>query len=220
VAGPAVPAAEQWKLSIGAVLSRHPAVPAKLGKVLSLLDRLGAISIGPESFGFDGDEIEWDKITEVRVRTAGDFAMGAVLDFGIDELGGMLPPVPGRKWAVTKVTGLMLALASSLAKQVEEEPDDQQPAVIPCEIVYRGRIRKKKDQKAGLFSGSVLATAPAISAALLENIVARKIPVVAAQPHELLVAASQRGEALRKQVARLRQREVPDDAAPELMADG
>jgi hypothetical protein len=191
-----------------------------MGKVLSLLDRLGAISIGPETFGFDGDVIEWNKITEVRVRTAGDFVLGGALDFGLDELGGMLPPVPGRKWALTKVTGLLLTLASALAKQAEEEPDDQQPAVIPCEIVFRGRIRKEKELQASLFSGAVLATAPAISAALLENVVAHKIPIVQAPPHELVVAAGQRGRALRNRVEALRQREVPDDATPELMAGG
>ncbi|MDG4864399.1 hypothetical protein P8605_40270, partial [Streptomyces sp. T-3] len=65
---PAAPAAEQWEFSLGALITTHPRVPAVTAKPLRLLDGMGALRFGPESVGFDGEDIPWEKVRAIRLH--------------------------------------------------------------------------------------------------------------------------------------------------------
>jgi hypothetical protein len=51
-----------------------------IGKLLSPRDGFGAIVIGPKEVGFDGDEVDWGKVTEIRTRAVAELACGAIWD--------------------------------------------------------------------------------------------------------------------------------------------
>jgi hypothetical protein len=198
VSPPVLPLTEEWRLSIGAMITRHPKAPKLIDRLLSPLDRFGAISIGPKAIGFDGDEIEWDRVVEVRTRTATELISGAVWDFVIDDVRSTLPPVPGRKWAVTKVLQIVMAMSVDLENRIEEAPDGELPDRVACEIVYRGRFQKEKTVAAGLFSSLALCSIPQLGEALALTAAERGIPVVHAEPHKNL--------SVNERVARMRKR--------------
>jgi hypothetical protein len=181
---PALPLTEAWKLSIGGIVAAHPKAPRLTGRLLALLDRLGAIAIGPDEIGFDGDTVEWGRVTEVRTRPLTDLAVGAVWDFAIDDLRTRLPPVPGRKWAVTKILQVLLAMTVDLEKQMEAAEEDDAPRLVACEIVHRGRIQRNKQSTTGLFSALALCALPQVGETLAAAAGERGVPVVAAEPYE------------------------------------
>ncbi len=210
---PVLPLTEPWKLSIGAIVARHPKAPKMTGKLLSPLDRFGAIVIGPEDAGFDGDDVEWRRIVQIRTRTAEELVCGAIWDFAIDDLRKMLPPVPGRKWAVTKVLQILLTMTADIEDQVEQAEDEEAPVRVPCEIVYRGILRREKEASAGLFSALALCTMPQVSEALVRAALEQGIPVVDAEPNKSL--------APNERVMRMREHRAALSAqARELGADG
>lgn len=213
IPAPVPPLDEPWKLSLGAIISRHPKAPKMTARLLAPLDRFGAIVIGPEGIGFDGDEVAWEQVTRVRTRTAADIAVGAIWDIGVDELRAMLPPVPGRKWAVTKVLQILMSMMIDLEDQVGGAEEEQAPRVA-CEIVYRGWIRREKTVGAGLFSALALCTMPQVNDALVRCAVERGVSVVPAEPatditrNERVIALRRRRTAL---AAQARELEAPDD---------
>ncbi|GAA4616582.1 hypothetical protein GCM10023195_73770 [Actinoallomurus liliacearum] len=199
---PVLPLTEEWRLSIGALITRHPKAPALIGKLLSPLDSFGAIAVGPKEIGFDGDEVEWERVLEIRTRMVGELAAGAVWDFAIDDLRNRLPPVPGRKWAVTKVLQIVMAMSVDLEDRIEDDPQGELPDRVACEIVYRGRIRKEKTVTAGLFSSLALCMMPQVGEALAQSAAERGIPVVHAERHKTL-SVNERVATLRKRRAAL-----------------
>lgn len=195
---PALPLTDPWKLSIGAIIARHPKAPRLTGKLLSPLDRFGAITIGPDEVGFDGDEVEWERVTEIRTSPVAEIACGAIWDFAIDDLRKRLPPVPGRKWAVTKVLQILMALAIDVEDQIERTEGEDELTRVACEIGYRGRLRTEKKAAVGLFSGLALCSMPQVSQALVRSAFERGVPVVDAAPHKTL--------SVNERVARMRTR--------------
>jgi hypothetical protein len=196
---PTLPLAEPWKLSIGGIVAAHPKAPRLTGRLLGPLDRFGAIEIGPDEIGFDGDTVAWDKVTEVRTRSGAELAVGALWDFAIDDLRSRLPPVPGRKWAVTKVLQVLLAMTVDLDKQAEGEDGPQH---VACEIIHRGRIQRNKKTTTGVFSALALCALPQVGEALASAAGERGIPVVPAKPYEH-VSANERVARMRRQRAAL-----------------
>lgn len=195
---PALPLAETWKLSIGGIVAAHPKAPRLTGRLLAPLDRIGAIEIGPDEIGFDGDTVAWGRVTEIRTRSLSELAVGAVWDFAIDDLRTRLPPVPGRKWAVTKVLQVLLAMTVDLEKQIEVAEEEGAPQHVACEIVHRGRIQRNKESTTGLFSALALCTLPQVGEALAAAAAERGVPVVPAEPYKH-VSANERVLKVRRQ---------------------
>jgi hypothetical protein len=155
----------------------------------------------PDEIGFDGDTVAWDKVTEVRTRSGAELAVGALWDFAIDDLRSRLPPVPGRKWAVTKVLQILLAMTVDLEKQAEAAEEDG-PQHVACEIIHRGRVQRNKKTTTGLFSALALCALPQVGEALASAAGERGIPVVPAKPYEH-VSANERVARMRRQRAAL-----------------
>ncbi|MGW1989395.1 hypothetical protein [Embleya sp. NPDC001921] len=216
---PAAPATVAWEFSLGALVCRHPKVPAITARPLRMLDGLGAVRFGPESVGFDGEDIPWEKVIRLTVHDAFASMTTAALDAEVDRVREVLPPLPGRKWAVTKVVeGLLTVVLASL-----EQADDRRldSAEVACEITYRGLLGREKTLRASLFATALLARQAAVADSLVATARAHGVEVVVAVPEGGAgdAAAAERTRVLRARTdavsARLRaQREQAADVVP------
>ncbi|MFJ8627070.1 hypothetical protein ACIRD3_30115 [Kitasatospora sp. NPDC093550] len=178
---PSVPATEPWKLSLGTLIGRHPRTPAVVHKLLGLLDGLGAVHLGPSQVGFDGEEIDWDKVVEIRTRSAFEVLTTTALEHEVDRIREFLPPVPGRKWVVTKAGE---ALATVVLAALERGSDDQRldELTVPARIVYRGLLGRQKTLDAAAFAAAALVVTPRAGESLIATARSRGIPVLPAEP--------------------------------------
>ncbi|MFD7450684.1 hypothetical protein [Kitasatospora sp. NPDC059827] len=176
VAPPPVPATEPWKLALGTLIGRHPRTPAVAHKLLGLLDGYGAVHLGPVRVGFDGEEVEWDKVVEIRTRNAFEVLTTSALEQDVDRIREFLPPVPGRKWAVTKAGE---ALATVVLAALERGSVDQRldELTVPAQIVHRGLLGRPRTLDAGCFAAAALVIVGQAGESLIATARQRGIPV-------------------------------------------
>ncbi|WP_225846590.1 hypothetical protein [Streptomyces sp. HPF1205] len=177
---PQVPAAEPWKLSVGALVGRHRRTPGVVRKALGLLDGFGAVAVGPKGVGFDGDDIEWDKVEEIRTRTAYEMLTTQALDREVDRLREFLPPVPGRKWVVTKATEVLTTVVLAALEQGSE--DELGELTVPSEIVYRGLLGRRRTLSGGLFAVAVLTVVRPAGRSVLATAEQHDVKITEAEP--------------------------------------
>lgn len=193
---PASPATEQWEFSLGTLVCRHPRVPAITAKALRPLDGIGALRFGPESVGFDGEDIPWEKVVRLQLHNGFAAMTTDALDTEVDRIREVLPPLPGRKWAVTKVVeGLATVVLASLEKAADQRLDSVN---VACEIVHRGAFGREKTLRAGLFATAVLAHELDVAHSLVVTAQSKGIPVVPPDPHAMPVETAERVRALRE----------------------
>ncbi|MFI6154496.1 hypothetical protein ACIBCA_17625 [Kitasatospora sp. NPDC051170] len=181
VAPPPVPALEPWKLSTGTLIARHPRTPAVVHRLLGMLDGLGAVHLGPAKVGFDGEEIEWAKVVEIRTRNAFEVLTTTALEQEVDRIREFLPPVPGRKWAVTKAAE---ALATVVLAALERGSVDQRldTLTVPAQIVHRGLLGRQRTLDAGTFAAATLVVVGQVGDSLIATAEHHGIPVRPADP--------------------------------------
>jgi hypothetical protein len=181
VAPPAIPVTEPWRLSLGVLLGRHPRTPQLARRALGLLDRFGGVHLGPAAMGFDGEEIAWEKIVEIRTRNAFEVMTTQALDQEVDRLRDLLPPVPGRKWVVTKAAE---AIATVVLAALERGSVDQRldEFAVPVEIVHRGLFGQQKVQVGGLFAVATLAVLEEAAQSVVATAGQHGVPVRPATP--------------------------------------
>ncbi len=220
IAPPPTPATEPWRLSIGVLRGRHPKTPALAHKALGLLDRFGAVQLGPTAVGFDGEEILWEKVVEIRTRNAFEVMTTQALEQEVDRLRELLPPVPGRKWVVTKAAE---AIATVVLAALERGSVDQRldEFAVPVEIVHKGLLGRQRVQVGGLFAAATLAVVEQASWSLTATAQQHGVPVTAAQPLAVakpdgathVKALRERTDAMAALLARLQS--APDTPEPE-----
>ncbi|MGI5350411.1 hypothetical protein ACQEU8_19865 [Streptomyces sp. CA-250714] len=177
---PAAPAEEPWEFSLGALVSQHPKVPALTAKALRPLRSLGALSFGPESVGFDGEDIPWKKVVSLRLHNAFAAMSTEGLDHEVDRIRDVLPPLPGRKWAVTKVVeGLGSVVLASLERASGQRLDTVD---VASEITYRGLLGRETTLRASLFPTALLAHQVEVADSLVVTAQQWNIPVLPAEP--------------------------------------
>jgi hypothetical protein len=197
---PAVPVTEPWQLSIATLLGVHPRVPGVAVRLLELLDRFGEVTVGPSQIGFDGEDIPWDKVVEIRTHPTATLVPDIAVDKEVDRIRDLLPPVPGRKWVVSKAAECLLTLVMAVTASAEQ--DDR---LVPCEIVYRSVFGRPKELSAGLFAATILGAFPSVGDALIATAEARGIPVNPVA-NEALVSREQRAQRLRAASDKLTER--------------
>lgn len=204
---PRIPAAGPWRMAIGTLMLRGPRVPSLVRKVLGLLDRFGAVRFGPDSVGFDADDVAWDKVVEVRVRGAYDMLTAQALDREVDRLKAVLPPLPGRKRLVTAVAETLATVALAALEQGSGSGSESElgELTVPSEIVYRGLLGRERTLSGGLFAVAVLTVVEPARTGLLATARAHGIPVTGAAPLPEASRAA-RTAALRERTAALSQR--------------
>ncbi|SEK32916.1 hypothetical protein [Streptacidiphilus jiangxiensis] len=181
IAPPSVPANDPWVLSIGALLGRHPRTPQLAHKALGLLDGFGAVHLGPDAVGFDGDEIAWEKVVEVRTRNAFEVMTTQALEQEVDRIRQFLPPVPGRKWLVMRAAeALATVMLAALEAGSVDRPLDL--VEVPVEIVHKGMLGRQRVLLGGLFAVSGLVVVAPAADSLVATARQHGVPVTTGRP--------------------------------------
>ncbi|MBB4889705.1 hypothetical protein WEB32_33750 [Streptomyces netropsis] len=192
---PAAPTHEQWEFSLGALICRHPRVPAITAKALRPLDGIGALRFGPESVGFDGEDIPWSKVVNLQMHDAFSAMTTEALDAEIDRIRDLLPPLPGRKWVVTKVVeGLASVMLAALEQAAEQRLET---VAVACEITYRGAFGLQKTLRANMFTTALLAQQAEVMHSLVLTAQAHGVPVLPAEAPPQGTRTAERVRALR-----------------------
>ncbi|WP_354641103.1 hypothetical protein [Kitasatospora camelliae] len=198
VPAPESPAEESWELSLAAMIGTLPKVPGPAVRLLHQLDGLGQVVFGPERIGFDDEDVEWSRVTELRLHSTAELLPDVVVDKEVDRIREFLPPVPGRKWLVGKIAeGLLTLVLTAAEAAVREE------RMLPCEVVYRSRLGRPKQLGGGLFAAAALAARPDAAKSLIATAEALGIPVVTVEPTGTRADRAQR---LRATSARIQDR--------------
>ncbi|WP_159037331.1 hypothetical protein [Streptomyces specialis] len=175
----AVPVDEPWEFGVGAQIARHPRVPGPLAGPLGALDALGSVRIGPEGLGFDGeDDVPWEKIVQLRLHNGFTAVAAHSIDAETERLRGLLPPVPGRKWALGKGADGLKTLVAKLRERADREPEAADSPDIACEFTARGLLGRERTVRACMYTTAFLALRPDVSHALVETARAAGVPVL------------------------------------------
>ncbi|MFJ9770273.1 hypothetical protein ACIRVF_03410 [Kitasatospora sp. NPDC101157] len=175
--------------------------------------------LGPSKVGFDGEEVEWDKVVEIRTRNAFEVLTTSALEQDVDRIREFLPPVPGRKWAVTKAGE---ALATVVLAALERGSVDQRldELTVPAQIVHRGLLGRPRTLDAGCFAAATLVVAGQAGESLIATARQRGIPVrpaeTAAQDDraEHVAVLRERTDAVSRLLQRIEESELEAAAVP------
>ncbi|PTU57830.1 hypothetical protein DBB34_01515 [Sphaerisporangium cinnabarinum] len=107
---PSYPLEREWDVSVQGVVRLVPYVPRFATAPLALLDRFGAVTIGPQRVGLDGKDVDWDRVVEVRTAPAWTCLSAEALEVNLAQYVVALPPLPGRAWVLSKISELLLSL--------------------------------------------------------------------------------------------------------------
>lgn len=193
---PAGPITQPWAIGLGDLVGDVPGFPRRLDGLARRLDRFGGVAISPETIAFDGEDVEWADVTEVRVRHVLDYLVDDAVEQQLERL--PLPPFPGRKRVLEALGKAVLTWSLVLAKEQLEKP--QFDLRVPAEVDYRGRFRSTKTLSGGVVAAIMLAD-PSVSASVIATAQARGIPVV--QADNELDAAIDRSVAIRAKIAKI-----------------
>jgi hypothetical protein len=195
---PPGPVVDKWSLGVGDLLAEHPKVPKRLRGLIRRLDRFGGLEITHERIGFDGDDVKWSDVTEVRTRHMVDYLLGDAVQQQVENI--PLPPFPGRRKLLDAMGKAMLTLTIATA---EQELDDLGLDLrVPAEIEYRASFGRRKTIGAGVLAAVVLAD-PSVSQCLVATAQARGIPVKSGDDAGF-ANATERAEAIKQKVAALK----------------
>ena len=190
------PADERWSLSIGDAVADAVSAPEPVRRVVRLLNRFGGIALSAQSVEFDGDDVDWSDVTEIRTRNLVGYLLSDAIDKQVGKL--PLPWFPGRGLLLDAAgSAVLTALVAVARQQLEDGPLDVR---IPAEVHYRGVVRGK-ELSPGVLAALVL-TDPAVRRCLQETARAHGVDV---QPSDddPVDAAARRAERIKSAIAKL-----------------
>ena len=179
---PEVPLQSEWNAGLGHLVRATPGFPDRLSRLLGPLDKVAEVRLTPDLIGFDGQEAPWRDVAEVRLAPVADLLSAALLDRELERLVGVLPPVPGRKWAVRRITELITGLAVAAVESVMPAPGAGQPLLVTSSVVARGRLGRQRQLAPGLFAAALCATIPEVTDAVRDAADRHGVPVIAPPP--------------------------------------
>ncbi|MDX1882038.1 hypothetical protein [Mycolicibacterium sp. 120270] len=166
------PAQERWSLSIGDAIADVVRAPDPLRRVAKLLNHFGGVALSADAVEFDGDDVEWSDVTEIRTRNLVGYLLSDAIDKQADRL--PLPWFPGRGLVIDAVGAAVLtALVAVAGDQIEHGALDVR---IPAEVHHRGVLRDK-ELSPGVLAALVL-TDPAVRECLQETARAHGVEVL------------------------------------------
>jgi hypothetical protein len=113
------------------MVADHSLTPDKLRGLARKLNHFGGVAISEESVEFDGDDVKWSDVTEIRTRSLIEYLFTG----GIDKQADKLPPLwfPGRGMLISAISRAALTLLLAAAKQELEggarDPDTRRGAL-------------------------------------------------------------------------------------------
>lgn len=187
------PATDRWGVGLGEVAA--PKLPGPLRGIARQLNQFGSVVVSPAGIEFDGDEVAWSKVTEIRGRRLVGYLVTDAITKQVDRI--PLGRFPGR----TKVLDILSQAALTTVATVADLRLDSGvfTLYIPAEVHYRGLLRAK-DITAGIPAALVLAD-PAVRDLIETTAAAHGIPVLMADD-DALERAARRAAGIRAAVGR------------------
>ena len=113
------PAEERWSLSIGDLIADAVNAPGPVRSAVGLLNHFGGIAISGKSVEFDGDDVDWTDVTDIRTRNLVGYLLSDAIDKQVGKL--PLPRFPGRGLLLDAAGAAVLtAIVAVAGKQLEE----------------------------------------------------------------------------------------------------
>ena len=210
---PALPWAGPWKCTLAGILVRRPGSPLLTIRPLTALDRFGALHLDTEQVGFDGEPLDWSKVSQVRLREAFELLTTDALEREVDRIRKLLPPVPGRRKALTYLAeNLATVLLAAL-----DQGEDALGRAVAGEVHHRALLPGRHVARPGLFAAALLSLRPDFGDALTEEAARHGVSVTHAETagRPLPAARDARVAVLRRRtealVAHLARDEAPED---------
>ncbi len=190
------PAEERWSFSVGDIVADVVRAPDPVRGVVALLNHFGGVALSAQSVEFDGDDVDWSDVTEVRTRNLVGYLLSDAIDRQVGKL--PLPWFPGRGLLLDAVGAAALTAIAAVAKQqLEDGPLDIR---IPAEVHYRG-VLHGKELTPGVLAALVLAD-PAVRDCLQETARTHGVDVRSSDD-DPIDAAVHRADRIRSAIAKL-----------------
>lgn len=188
------PATDRWGVGVGEFAASASWMPGPVRGLARQLNQFGSVVISPGGIEYDGDEVDWSKVTEIRARRL----VGYLLTDAITKQVNRVPlwRFPGRD----KVLGGLTQTALTAMAVVTDLRLDSGvfTLYLPAEVHYEGLLRAK-EMTAGVPAALVLAD-PAVRDLVESTAKAHGVPVLMADDDALEVAA-RRAATIRSAVA-------------------
>ena len=146
------PVVGRWALGIGDMVADHSLTPDKLRGLTRKLNYFGGVAISEEGVEFDGDDVKWSDITEIRTRSLIEYLFTGGIDKQADKL--PLPWFPFRRKVINAISRAALTLLLAAAKQQLE--GGALEIRIPAEVHYHGMLRTR-ELSPGMLAAVILA---------------------------------------------------------------
>lgn len=176
------PATERWAVGVGEFAAKLPKLPGLVRTVARRLNQFGSVAVSPGGIEYDGDEVAWSKVTEIRTRRLVGYLFTGAITKQVDRL-----PVwwfPGRGMVLN---GLTQAALTAVAVVGDLHLDGGVFAVyIPAEVKSKGMFRSAQ-MTPGIPAALVLAD-PGVRDFVAATAEAHGIPVVPSDDDALEVA--------------------------------
>lgn len=177
------PATARWGVGVGEVAASLPKLPGLVREIARQLNQFGSVVVSPGGIEYDGDEVAWSKVTEIRTRRLAGYLFTDAITKQVDRL-----PVwwfPGRGLVLS---GLTHATLTTVAVISGLRVDSGVFTVyIPAEVKSKGIFRTAQ-MSPGIPAALVLAD-PAVRDFVETTAQAHGIPILPADDDALEQAA-------------------------------
>jgi hypothetical protein len=196
------PVVGRWALGIGDMVADHPLTPDKLHWLARKLNRFGGVAISEGGVEFDGDDVKWSDVTEIRTRSLVEYMFTGGVDTQVDKL--PLPWFPFRRKVIEAISRAALTLLLAAAKQQLE--GGALEIRIPAEVHYPGLIGTR-ELSPGMLAAVVLAD-PAVRQCFEATAQVHGITVSPAED-DVMEDADERAEQIKSMLSKLQARLTP-----------
>ncbi|MDT5243999.1 MAG: hypothetical protein QOD36_1375 [Mycobacterium sp.] len=196
------PVVGRWALGIGDMVADHPLTPDKLSGLVRKLNYFGGVAISEEGVEFDGDEVKWVDVIEIRTRSLVEYLFTGGVDKQVDKL--PLPWFPFRRKVIEAISRAALTLLLAAAKQ--QLDGGVLDIRIPAEVSYHGMLRTR-ELSPGILAAVVLAD-PAVRQCFEATAHAHGVEIRPADD-DVMEDAEERAEQIKSMLAKLQARLTP-----------
>ena len=194
------PVVGRWALGIGDMVAGHPLTPDKLGGLARKLNHFGGVAISDEGgVAFDGDDVKWADVIEIRTRSLVEYLFTGGVDKQADKL--PLPWFPFRRKMIEAISRAALTLLLAAAKQ--QLDGSALDIRIPAEVGYHGMLRTR-ELSPGMLAAVVLAD-PAVRQCFEATAQAHGVEIGPADD-DVMDDAEERAEQIKSMLAKLQDR--------------
>jgi hypothetical protein len=190
------PATARWAVGVGEVAASVPKLPGLVRGIARQLNQFGSVVVSPGGIEYDGDEVAWSKVTEIRTRRLAGYLFTDAITKQVDRL-----PMwwfPGRALVLR---GLTRTALTAVAVVADLHVDSGILTVyIPADVKSKGMFRSG-EMSPGIPAALVLAD-PAVRDLVEATARAHGIPILPADD-DALEQAARRAAMIRYGIAKL-----------------